>query len=188
MNLEGRVQRLRRAVPAPCPDEHGWVAELGRRFGVEISPSAAVLFEQLAAVAFPGLTLEEIGLQAPLPARTAFEAPLAATTPAPAPLPGPADDRFVGALRLYRYRPLFSGPGVERVKELRFQRPGREVELSPADAERRGIATGDLVAVRSNGTSVELTARVNRKLVEGVARVADEYAHDLHADVEVVKG
>jgi hypothetical protein len=32
-----------------------------------------------------------------------------------------------------------------------------------------------------------LRARVNRKLVEGVARVADEHAADLHPAVEVVK-
>jgi hypothetical protein len=41
--------------------------------------------------------------------------------------------------------------------------------------------------VRSNGASVELRARVDRKLVEGVARVADEHAADLHLDVEVVR-
>ena len=85
-------------------------------------------------------------------------------------------------MRLQRYRPLFSGPAVERVPELGFQRPGRDVELSPADAESLGIANGDQVVVRSNGTSVELRARVNRKLVEGVARVADEHAGDLHPD------
>ena len=187
MNLEGRVQRLRRAAPAPCPDELAWISELGSRFGVDVSPYASVLFEELAGVAFRGLTLDEIGLRAPLPARAPFKPPAAATTPAPAPLPARTADGFVGSLRLHRYRPLFSGPSVERVKELRFQRPAREVELSPADAERRSIATGDAVAVRSNGTSVELVARVNRKLLEGVARVAEEHSHDLHADVQVVK-
>ena len=98
-----------------------------------------------------------------------------------------AQGHFVGTLRLLRYTPLFSGHQVERVPELQFQRPGREVTLSSSDAGRRGIATGDLVTVRSNGTSVELRARVDRKLVEGVARVADEHASDLHADIEVVK-
>jgi hypothetical protein len=43
------------------------------------------------------------------------------------------------------------------------------------------------VLVRSNGSSVELRARVNRKLIEGVARVADAHAGDLHPTVEVVK-
>jgi predicted molibdopterin-dependent oxidoreductase YjgC len=76
---------------------------------------------------------------------------------------------------------------VERVPELSFQRPQAEIELSSSDAERRGIAPGDSVTVRSNGTSVELRARVNRRLVDGVARVADEHAADLHVAVEVVK-
>ena len=61
------------------------------------------------------------------------------------------------------------------------------MELARRDAERRRIATGDRVLVRSNGTSVELRARVNRKLVEGVARIAEEHAADLHPPVEVVK-
>jgi hypothetical protein len=43
------------------------------------------------------------------------------------------------------------------------------------------------VSLRSNGTSVELRARIDRRLVEGVARIADEHAGDLHLDVEVVR-
>ena len=102
--------------------------------------------------------------------------------------PKPAGEHFLGELRLVRYRPLFSGPSVERVRELAFQRPPAEVELSAADAGAGGRSpSGDTVVVRSNGTSVELRARVNRKLVEGVARVADEHAADLHLLVEVVK-
>lgn len=97
-----------------------------------------------------------------------------------------AEEYFVGELQLHRYRPLFSGPAVERVPELEFQRPEPVVELSAADADRRGIASGDAVLVRSNGTSVELRAHVDRKLVDGVARIADEHAGDLHQSVEVV--
>jgi anaerobic selenocysteine-containing dehydrogenase len=93
----------------------------------------------------------------------------------------------VGELQLQRYRPLFSGPAVERVRELEFQRPLAEVELAAADAERRSIASGDLVHVRSNGASIELRARVSRKLLSGVARIADEHAGDLHPTVEVTK-
>ncbi len=97
-------------------------------------------------------------------------------------------EHFVGELRLLRYRPLFSGPQVERVAELQFQRPEREVTLSADDAERRGIATGDMVSLRSNGTTIELRARVDRSLAAGIARVAAEHAGDLHQRVEVVKG
>jgi NADH-quinone oxidoreductase subunit G len=187
MNLEGRVQRLRRAALPPCPDELAWISKLAARFDVEVPPHAAGIYAQLSAQLFRDLPLEELGLRAALPARHPYEEPEAATTVA-APLPtADAEGHFVGELRLHRYRPLFSGPAVERVAELEFLRPEPEIELSPADAERRGIATGDVVLVRSNGTSVELRAQVSRKLVEGVARVADEHAADLHPSVEVVK-
>ena len=114
-------------------------------------------------------------------------APEAAPAAEAAPIPAATGDHFVGELHLQRYRPLLSGPAVERVKELEFQRPEREAELSYEDAERRGISSGDAVLLRSNGTSVELRARVNRRLIDGIVRVAEEHAVDLHATVEVVK-
>jgi NADH-quinone oxidoreductase subunit G len=181
MNLEGRVQRVRRAVLPPCPDELAWISKLAARFDVELPPHAAGVYAELAKSLFRDLPLQHLGVHAPLPARQAYVAPAPATTPAA--VPGGAGS----ALRLHRYRPLFSGPAVERVPELGFQRPIREAELSPADAEDRGIANGDAVRLRSNGTSVELRARVNRKLIAGVVRVAEEHAAELHPEVEVVK-
>ncbi|MCS7006360.1 MAG: 2Fe-2S iron-sulfur cluster-binding protein [Thermoleophilia bacterium] len=187
MNLEGRVQRLRRAAMPPCPDELTWIAELAGRFGVELSPHPAVVYEEAASILYRDLSLAAIGLRAGLPGRAPYEAPAPATTKAPMVEPSRRDERFVGELRLQRVRTLFSGPAVERVPELAFQRAPAEIELSPAEAERRGVTTGDRVHVRSNGISVELRARVNRKLVDGVARIADEHAGDLHAAVEVVR-
>jgi anaerobic selenocysteine-containing dehydrogenase len=127
-------------------------------------------------------------VQAPLAGRVPYLAP----TPSPAlAAQPPATDapagHLLGDLRLLRYRPLFAGPQVERVPELQFQRPEREVALSSDDAARRGITSGDLVTLRSNGTSVELRARVDHSLAGGVARVADEHADELHVRVEVVK-
>jgi predicted molibdopterin-dependent oxidoreductase YjgC len=190
MNVEGRVQRLRRAVMPPVPDELAWLSRLAERFDVELSPHPAVVFEELSERIYGGLELERLGEHAELPARAAYVAPEpargdSATGDSP---PGGQSPHFVGTLRLLRYTPLFSGHHVERVPELQFQRPEREVALSPADADRRGIATGDLVSVRSNGTSVELRARVDRRLVEGVARIAEEHAADLHAAVEIIRG
>ena len=187
LNLEGRLQRLRRAVIAPVPDELAWVAKLAERFGVEISPHAAVVFEELSGLVFGGVEGADLNGTADLPARTPYAAPAPAPEALPAALPKPAGEHFLGELRLVRYRPLFSGPFVERVEELSFQRPPAEVELSAADAARRAIGGGDTVLVRSNGTSVELRARINRRLVEGVARVASEHAADLHLLVEVLK-
>jgi anaerobic selenocysteine-containing dehydrogenase len=179
MNLEGRVQRLRRAVPPPCPDELAWISKLAARFDIAIPPHAAGVFAEYAAELYRDLTLDQLGAHAPLPARHAYVAP------APATSPDPAEDSI--GLHLQRYRPLFSGPAVDRVPELGFQRPERVVEISGADAESLDVAAGDPVVVRSNGTSVELQARINRKLIEGVVRIADEHAADLHTSVEVAK-
>jgi NADH-quinone oxidoreductase subunit G len=187
LNLEGRLQRLRRAVVAPAPDELAWIAKLAQRFDVELSPHAAAVFEELSERVFGGVTVAEIDDMAELPARIAYAAPIPGAEPAAVTQAGPDGDHFLGELRLVRYRPLFSGPQVERVPELQFQRTAAELELSAADAERRSIGNGDPVDVRSNGTSVELRARINRALVEGVARVSDEHAGDLHQMVEVVR-
>jgi NADH-quinone oxidoreductase subunit G len=188
VNLEGRVQRLRRAVIPPVPDELGWISRLAGRFDVAVSAYPAAVFEELSERLYGGMAFGEVGERALLPERTPYEAPEAAP-PTPTPhAAAPAREHFLGNLRLQRYRPLFSGPAVDRVPELAFQRPPAEVELAHADAERRSISSGDPVTVRSNGTSVALRARVSRALPEGTARIAEEHAADLHRDVEIVKG
>jgi len=164
VNLEGRRQRLRRTVIPPSPDELAWIAKLAERFGVEIDPHARAV------------SAEE---RAPLPARVEHaEAP---TKPAPPAQPTARG----GPLRLLRYRPLFSGPAVERVEELQFQRPEPAITLSAHDAQVRGISPGDEVVVRSNGTSVRLRAHVDRNLVDGAVRAAEEHVRQLEGAVEV---
>jgi len=189
MNLEGRVQRLRRAAVPPVPDELAWLAKLAGRFDVALSPHAALVFEELSAKLYSGIELSALGERAPLAARAPYLAPepAIASEADKGQSPAGTNPHFVGQLKLQRYRPLFSGPHVERVPELQFQRPEAEVALSPADAEKRGIVTGDTVVLRSNGTSVELRARIDRRLAIGIARVAVEHAGDLHPTVEVVK-
>jgi NADH-quinone oxidoreductase subunit G len=181
VNLEGRLQRLRRAVVAPVPDELAWISRLAARFDVEVSPYAAKVFEELSERVYSGLPFGEIGERAPLRGRSEPPEP---PTDLPVVKRRRGDRHF---LRLVRYRPLFSGPAVERVAELQFQRPGREIELARDDAERRGIRPGEDVIVRSNGTSLTLRARINAALAAGIARVPDEHAGDLHDTVEVKK-
>jgi NADH-quinone oxidoreductase subunit G len=167
VTLEGRPQRLRRGVIPPCPDELTWIATLGNRFGVEIEPGLRLVAERAELPPRPGPDeLKTNGLRSVLPgARTGHGGPL----------------------RLLRYRPLFAGPVVERVAELQFQRPEASVELSAGDAEVRGISSGDLVRVSSNGTAVELRARVDRRLIAGAVRAAEEHVHELDGAVEVSK-
>jgi len=177
VNLEGRLQRLRRAVIPPAPDELAWISRLAERFGVEVSPHASAVFAELSERIYDGLPFGEVGEEAPL--RTRSEAPAAELPKEPA-----AEGK---GLRLVRYRPLFSGPAVERVPELQFQRPAPEVELSPGDAGQRGIAPGETVTVTHNGTSLQLRARITKSLREGVVRIAAEHAGELGGTVEVAK-
>jgi anaerobic selenocysteine-containing dehydrogenase len=165
-------------VLAPCPDELAWIAKLAERFGVEVSPHASLVFDEVSAACFGGISFGEIGETAGLPAPAQTEAPPQAWT-----ADGPAQPD--GKLRLVAYRPLFSGPAVDRTPELEFQRPPAEVQLARADARARGIRNGQTVTVSSNGTSVELRARIARDLSAGTARIPREHAGDLHPLVEV---
>ena len=164
VNLEGRRQRLRRAVIPAGLDELEFLSRLGERFGLEIEAWAAPSADDLADLP-PG---DEFAWSSPDP-----QAP----TGKPA---GPGLD-------LVRVRSLFSGPGVERIPQLQFQRPAPEVELAFEDAQTREIAAGETVRVISNGTSRDLRARVNRKLRVGVVRVADEHAAGFEDRVQVEK-
>jgi NADH-quinone oxidoreductase subunit G len=176
VNLEGRLQRLRRTAIPPAPDELAWISKLAERFEVEIPPFASALFAELSKRIYDGLPFGEVGERAAL--RTRSEAPPAAL---PAKPPAPEGD----GLRLVRYKALFSGPAVERVSELQFQRPAPEVELSPDDARELGILNGEPVIVSHVGVRKPLRARVNPELRPGVARVANEHAEDMGGLVEV---
>jgi predicted molibdopterin-dependent oxidoreductase YjgC len=177
VNLEGRLQRLRRAVIPPAPDELAWIAKLAERFGVELEPHASGVSAEVSPLAFGGVAFGPAGEHAPLPPR-AKAAP-------PPPTPAPPLSGSGGPLRLIRYRALFSGSAVERVPELQFQRPGPIVELAPPDAEVRGIEEGQTVSVSSNGMALELRARINPRLVAGAVRAAEEHVRGLGGGVEV---
>ena len=165
VNLEGRPQRLRRTVSPPVEDDElVFFAHLAGRFDVEVDP-------------WPGRLPDE---HAPLPSAEAE----GTAVPTPA---ARAQKRAGRGFELLRYRGLFSGPAVERVPQLQFQRALAEVEISAADARERGIAGGDPVLVSSNGTSKTLTARLNRRLLAGVVRIEDEHAEGLASRVEVTR-
>jgi NADH dehydrogenase/NADH:ubiquinone oxidoreductase subunit G len=176
VNLEGRLQRQRPAVVAPVPDVLAWIAKLAARFGVELSPYASVVFDEVAVKCFGGITFSQVGERAELPPRAEKVSDTSKVSDA-------ADTG--SALRLVAYRPLFSGTAVDRTPELQFQRPDAEVQLSPDDAQARGIRNGATVTVSSNGTSLALRARIARDLRAGVVRIPRDHAGDLHATVEV---
>jgi len=182
INLEGRLQRQRRAVLAPVPDVLAWVSKLAARFDVELSPYASNVFDEISGKCFGGISYSDIGEKAELP------------PPAERPEtqePGSKSEPGSGTgLRLVAYRPLFSGPAVDRTPELQFQRSSGDVQISRVDAKARGIRHGQLVTVSSHGSEslnggVELRAQIARDLAAGIVRVAAPDAGDLHAIVEV---
>jgi anaerobic selenocysteine-containing dehydrogenase len=161
-------------VLAPCPDELAWLSTLAGRFGVAVSPHAALVFDEVSAACFGGIAFGDVGEHSELPA------------PAAAPARGPAAPAApVDGLRLVAYRPLFSGAAVARSPELQFQRPAAELEISRADARAHGLKNGAAVAVSSNGTSVRLRARIARDLTAGTVRIPQEHAGELNPIVAV---
>ncbi len=172
-NLEGRVQRLRLAVPPPdgVSDQLAFAAGLGARLKLDLPWSAPEAFADLAArrPAFAGRRWNELGESAPLPderpARPAETPPAAAEQPVP-----------TGGMMVVGYRQLHSGPAADNAEALHFQRRVG-VELSAADASSLGVASGDQVIVSFGGQTVRRPAVVNRRLRPGVARLATAIPH-----------
>ena len=179
VNLEGRVQRLRRVVMPPCPDELAWVARLAERFGVTIAPEARGLFAELSPKLYPDVAGERGGFG---PEVGAPEPPKAKAEPKDRSgrrrRATPADElphAVLGPAHRARARAPLPATGPRR----RGRRRGR-VRLQGRRERRRRPR-------ELNGTSVELRARVNRRLVAGVVRAAEEHIQGLEAGVEVTR-
>jgi len=84
---------------------------------------------------------------------------------------------FNGALRLGTYRSIWAAPEVEISPALLFTIARQQVELSPEDARRLGIANGDAIDVAQNGTRLHGTAHVRSGVPAGTVFVADGIAH-----------
>jgi anaerobic selenocysteine-containing dehydrogenase len=138
------------------------------------------VFDELSERCYGGLSFGEVGERAPL--RGYPGAPEHVDVP-----PVPEESVEPEGLHVVAYKPLFSGPAVERVPELQFQRPPAEVLLSRTYARANGIANGDPVTVSSNGTSVQLRARLSTDVRDGVALIADEHSQGLHGSIAITR-
>jgi NADH-quinone oxidoreductase subunit G len=182
---DGRLQRLRIAIAHPGEVRPGWavLTELARRCGLELNVERSTdAFEQLVAAvpAYEGITLEEIaghGVRWPVrPQGRAVtegeEISVDLPTPAPTGSEAPAD----GALRVGTYRSIWAAPEVEVSPALKYLIAHQQVELSPEDARRLGIAQGDAVLVSQNGTELAATVAVRSSIPPGNAFLADGIA------------
>ncbi len=180
---DGRIQRLRTAIAHPGTVRAGWavIAELARRAGLDLEVlTAAMAFRRLvdAVPFYEGLTLEQLGGRGVRwPERDQATALPAVARPSPTPphrRPGPSN----GALRLGTYRPIWAAPEVELSPALQYTVAHQQIELSPEDAERLGISTGETVAVAQNGTSLHAPAVIRSGVPAGAAFLADGIATD----------
>jgi anaerobic selenocysteine-containing dehydrogenase len=76
-------------------------------------------------------------------------------------------------LALGTYRDIWSGPITELNPPLKFLKPSQHLELSPADAESLGLASGDKVRVTQGDHSLEATALIKERTPEGVCFLAE---------------
>ena len=88
------------------------------------------------------------------------------------------EDHSNGALRLGTYRPIWAAPEVELSPALHYTIARQQVELSPQDAHRLGIAGGERVVVSQNGAQLHATAHVRTGVPAGTAFLADGLASD----------
>ncbi|MBV9001118.1 MAG: molybdopterin-dependent oxidoreductase, partial [Solirubrobacterales bacterium] len=199
---DGRLQRLRTAIAHPGAVRAGWsvIADIARRAGLDTGVlTAPMAFEQLteAVPFYRGLTLEAVGGRGvrwqerdaasefpsgagPIPATSASSPGgiAAARSPDGAESPGRAETPAVsnGALRLGTYRPIWAAPEVEISPALKFTVARQQVELSPEDAQRLGIAPGDPVEVAQNGTRLRAVAHVRTGVPAGTVFLAEGIA------------
>jgi NADH-quinone oxidoreductase subunit G len=187
---DGRVQRLRTAIGHPDQVRPGWwavgqvAARCGLDLGVLTSPMA---FKQLvdAVPFYAGLTLEEIAgrgvrwverdAASAMPAgsdlgrNSDIDREIAQTTPSQSPN---------GHLRLGLYRPIWATPEVEISPALKYTIARQQAELSPEDARRLGISSGDTITVSQNGTSLSAPVVVRSGVPEGTVFLATGVAEN----------
>jgi NADH-quinone oxidoreductase subunit G len=182
---DGRIQRLRTAIAHPREVRAGWsvIAEVAKRVGLDLGVlTSSMAFQQLvqAVPFYSGLTLEEIGGRG---ARWQ-ERDAASQFPGVGDVP-PIERKIAqtstldsGALRLGTYRSIWASPEVEISPSLQYTIARQQAELSPEDAQRLGVVSGEILEVSQNGTSLRAKAAVRSGVPDGTIFLATGIAED----------
>jgi NADH-quinone oxidoreductase subunit G len=171
---DGRLQRLRPSVPHPDRVRPIWLvlaelaAALGHETGIDSADEALEAIGE-AVPFYAGITEDEIGARGvrwqDRDAAAAFpRAERSGAGESVVESNAPTDGLVLGT-----YRDLWADDVTERNAALRFLTPAQKVELAPRDAERMGVAQGDEVEVRSNGTSVRARVAIRERMRPGAA-------------------
>jgi NADH-quinone oxidoreductase subunit G len=199
---DGRLQRVRPSASRPGDIRPNFqvLAELfstlGRDTGVNSQPTAfAALTEAVpfyssitdAEIGGRGIRWQDTSSAAKFPAPGEGSEPGSPDTQRGAPQPSSeaaADPRGVASgdpgsdpsLALGTYRDLWAGPITELNPPLKFLAPQQRLEISPADAERLSLKTGEKVRVSQNGSSIEAHVQIKERVTEGVCFLAEGVA------------
>jgi NADH-quinone oxidoreductase subunit G len=177
---DGRLQRLRTAIAHPNQVRAGWwvVAEVAKRIGLETGVlTSSMVFKQLVERVpfYSGLTLEEIGGRGvrwhEREAASRFDVGDKSNIEVQIPHEATSSPEN-GALRLGTYRPIWASPEVEISPALQYTVAHQQAELSPEDAHRLGIVTGETLQISQNGTSLKARAAVRSGVPEGTIFLA----------------
>jgi predicted molibdopterin-dependent oxidoreductase YjgC len=205
-NSERRVQRVRKALQAPAEvrDDIWILAELARHLGRDLGqPTPQQLWDELRTLSpmHRGMSWARIeaegGLQWPCPAEDhpgtsvlhtrlwevpvqGRRAPFSVVHPE-----GPVealDDQY--PIRLTTGRVLTDyNTGVQTSAFASPLRRKESIDLSPADAARCGVGDGELVRVSSRRGAVQVPARIDAGLREGLAFMT---FHDPHSETNTL--
>jgi len=182
---DGRVQRVRQSIGRPGEVRPQWQVLLDLVSGLlDSSPFDSFTGPLLTSHVFgsvpfyAGLTLEEIGGRG-----IRWQARDAAANLPRDELPG--DDAELepppglpDGLRLGTVRGLWAGRETDHSPSLRFLAPQQRAEISPADADRAGVRSGDEVLVGVNGTRVKAIAAVRSAVAEGSVFLTEGTSED----------
>ncbi|HEX3359484.1 MAG TPA: molybdopterin-dependent oxidoreductase, partial [Solirubrobacterales bacterium] len=191
---DGRLQRVRPAAGRPGDIRPGWQTlsqlslALGHDTGVSSQPTAfkalttAIPFYASitdADIGGRGVRWQDTASASKLPpsgADATSVAPDAGVDSADTQRERASDEAMPVAdasLALGTYRDIWAGPITELNPPLKFLKPSQHLELSPEDAQRLGLATGDKVRVTQGDRSLEATVLIKERTPEGVCFLAE---------------
>jgi NADH-quinone oxidoreductase subunit G len=172
---DGRVQRVRQAIGHPGEVRPGWavLTELCSRLDAPFelhSPPAATAAVADGVPIYTDLTLEEIGAKGVRWQERGAVSALPVEQPSEDALeePPPAAD----GMRLGAAPSLWMGRETRHAPSLRFLASEPQAEISPEDARRLEVQTGDVLVVSVNGDSVRAAAAVRSGVRPGAVFLA----------------
>jgi NADH-quinone oxidoreductase subunit G len=188
---DGRLQRVRPAAGRPGDIRPGWQTlsqlslALGHDTGVTSQPTAFAALTS-AVPFYSSITDADIGGRGIRWQETASASnfPKSATDVGTGSQDTQRDSASgesvptagASGLALGTYRDLWAGPITELNPPLKFLKPSQRLELSPEDADRLQVGSGDVVRVSQGSKSLEATVAIRERVPEGVCFLAEGVA------------